>query len=81
MTTDGTENEWLAGHTAVVTGAGSGIGRASAVALARAGAAVMVSDVNDDAGAATLTLIDEAGGEAAYTHCDVSDAEQCGDLI
>jgi len=81
MTTDGTENEWLAGHTAVVTGAGSGIGRASAVALARAGASVMVSDVNDDAGAATRALIDEAGGEAAYTHCDVSDAEQCGDLI
>ena len=81
MTTDGSGNGILAGRTAVVTGAGSGIGRASARALAAAGAAVMVSDVNDDAGAATLALIDEAGGQAAYTHCDVADAEQCGDLI
>ena len=71
----------LAGRSAVVTGAGSGIGRASALALAEAGAAVMVSDVNDDAGAATLAMIDEAGGEAAYTHCDVADPEQCGDLM
>ena len=46
----------LEGKVAVVTGAGSGLGRASAVALARAGASVVVSDVNDEAGAETVTI-------------------------
>ena len=63
----------LAGKTALVTAAGQGIGRASALAMAREGARVIASDVN----AATLeTLRDEAGGLALETRLlDVRDAE------
>jgi NAD(P)-dependent dehydrogenase (short-subunit alcohol dehydrogenase family) len=71
----------LAGKVAVVTGAGSGIGRASARALAAAGAAVVVSDVDDDGGAETVALVEGAGGTASYVHCDVSVAAECGALV
>jgi NAD(P)-dependent dehydrogenase (short-subunit alcohol dehydrogenase family) len=71
----------LTGKVAVVTGSGSGIGRASAQALARAGAAVMVSDVNDDGGAETVAAIEASGGQAAYTRCDVSVADDCEALV
>lgn len=60
--------------TAVVTAAGAGIGRAIAVRLAGEGAAVVVSDINDAAGAQTVDLITAAGGSAAYKHADVSNA-------
>jgi NAD(P)-dependent dehydrogenase (short-subunit alcohol dehydrogenase family) len=81
MTTNEASSGGLAGKVAVVTGAGSGIGRASALALAGAGAAVMVSDVNDDGGAETVSTIEAVGGEAAYHHCDVSVADECGALV
>jgi NAD(P)-dependent dehydrogenase (short-subunit alcohol dehydrogenase family) len=57
---------------ALVNGAGSGIGRATAVALGRAGAAVMVADVDDVAGAETVAQVQRFGGQAAYLHADVS---------
>jgi len=63
--------------TAVVTAAGAGIGRAVALRLAAEGAAVVVSDINDAAGAETVGLITAAGGRAAYKHADVS---QAGDV-
>lgn len=71
----------VAGKVALVTGAGSGIGRASALAFAREGAKVVVSDVNDTAGAATVQLIKEAGGEAVFQHCDISDETQVEALV
>ena len=58
------------GKTAVVTGAASGIGRATATALADAGATVWLLDVNDELGASAA---EEAGG--TYTHLDVSDPD------
>lgn len=58
--------------TALVTAAGAGIGRAIALRLATEGAAVVVSDINDAAGAETVGLITAAGGKAAYKHADVS---------
>ncbi len=66
----------LEGKVALITGAGSGIGRLTAQTFAREGARVVVADVVDDAGEETARAIREAGGEAAYVHADVSsDAE------
>ena len=62
------------GKVALVTGAASGIGRASAQIFGRRGAAVLVCDVNDEGGEETVSLIEAAGGEAAYRHLDISDA-------
>ena len=62
----------LEGKRALVTGGGSGIGRASALALARQGAAVAVTDVDDEGGAETVEAIVSEGGKATYVHCDVS---------
>lgn len=60
----------------LVTGAGSGMGRATAIEMARQGArAVIVTDVNDEAGAETVRFIREAGGTAEYLRCDVSSGE------
>lgn len=63
-------------QVAFVSGAGSGIGRATALAFAAAGAAVVVSDINDANGQATVAQIEQAGGTASYTHCDVAEPEQ-----
>jgi NAD(P)-dependent dehydrogenase (short-subunit alcohol dehydrogenase family) len=69
----------LNGRVAMVTGAASGIGRASALAFAEDGARVVVADVAVDQGRATVDLIEAAGGEAIFVPADVSrraDVEQ-----
>ena len=58
--------------TAVITGAGSGIGRASAIAFAKEGAKVMVSDIDHKGGQETVQLIKDFGGTAQFFRCDVS---------
>src|SRR5438309_2509973 len=63
----------LAGATAVVTGGGSGIGRASALAFAAAGASVLVADIAEADGNETAQLIEKDGGRAAYTRVDVTE--------
>jgi NAD(P)-dependent dehydrogenase (short-subunit alcohol dehydrogenase family) len=55
----------------VVTGSGSGIGRATAPEMARRGAKVVVSDINDAAGSAMTADIAAAGGRAVYQHADM----------
>jgi NAD(P)-dependent dehydrogenase (short-subunit alcohol dehydrogenase family) len=65
----------------VVTGSGGGIGRATALEMARRGARVVVSDVNDDGGRETVGLVQEAGGEAEFIHCDVRDRGQVQALM
>lgn len=60
---------------ALVTGAGSGIGRAVALAYAGEGASVMVSDISDEGGNETVDLITAVGGTAAYFHADTSTPE------
>lgn len=60
------------GKVAIVTGAASGIGRASAQLFAQHGAAVVVADVDDAGGNATVASIRAAGGDAVFQHTDVS---------
>jgi NAD(P)-dependent dehydrogenase (short-subunit alcohol dehydrogenase family) len=63
----------LEGRTAVVTGGGSGIGRATALAFGREGARVLVVDRNPESASETVAAITAAGGEAAAATCDVSE--------
>lgn len=71
----------MAGKVALITGAASGIGRATALAFAQSGAKVMVSDVAEEGGAETVAQIAAAGGEAAFQRCDVSKADQVKALV
>lgn len=64
------------GQSVIVTGGGSGIGRATALAFAREGANVLVADVRDDRAAETVTLIVAGGGTAISHAVDVSNAAQ-----
>ena len=63
----------IEGKVAVVTGAGSGIGRATARALARAGAVVVVADVDEAGGSETVGLVHDAGGHAGFRRTDVTE--------
>ena len=67
----------LANHIAVVTGAGSGIGRAIAAGYAREGAHVVVLDINKDSAAATAQQILNAGGKADSFVLDVTRRDDC----
>lgn len=63
----------LTGKIAFVTGGGSGIGRATALAFAAEGARVVVADLNADSAAETAAMIAAAGGEARHGALDVTD--------
>ena len=67
--------------TALITGAGSGIGRATALAFAAGGASVVVSDVNEAGGQETVELVRQAGGEAIFIGADVSKPDEVEALV
>jgi len=69
------------GSVAVVTGAASGIGRASALAFAREGADVVVSDINDEDGRNVAAEIEALGQRALYVHTDVARREEVEALV
>jgi NAD(P)-dependent dehydrogenase (short-subunit alcohol dehydrogenase family) len=71
----------LEGKVALITGAGSGIGRASAIHMAQAGAAVMCSDIDSQAAEGTVALISEAGGRADGMGLDVTSAQEMREAI
>jgi NAD(P)-dependent dehydrogenase (short-subunit alcohol dehydrogenase family) len=66
---------------ALITGAGSGIGRESALLFASEGAAVVVVDVDDAGGEATVEQVRGAGGRALYVHADVSRGADCEAMV
>ena len=62
----------LANKVAVITGAGSGIGKAASVLFAKEGATIVVCDINEDRCKGTVAAVEEAGGSASYVQADVS---------
>jgi 3-oxoacyl-[acyl-carrier protein] reductase len=66
---------------AIVTGGGSGMGRASSLLYAQEGGAVVIADVNDEGGEQTVAMIEQAGGKARFVHTDTSDESAILNLI
>lgn len=71
----------LAGKVAIVTGAGVGMGAATARLLAARGAKVIVSDINDETGAETVAAIRAEGGTAHFVMANVADEAQVEALV
>ena len=71
----------LIGKVALVTGASSGIGRASALAFSREGAKVAVADVSVEGGEETVSLVKKAGGDALFVKMDVAKAAEVEALV
>src|SRR5688572_356784 len=71
----------LAGKVALITGAGSGIGRETTLLFAREGAAVLVVDVDDAGGRQTVEMVAGEGGLALYARADVARAADCVAMV
>ena len=71
----------LKNKVAIITGGGSGIGRATAELFAREGAKVVVADYHADAGREAVEAIRKAGGEAIFVNVDVADSAQVERLV
>jgi len=71
----------LQDKVALITGAGSGIGRESALLFASEGANVVAVDINDRAGEETVKMVAEGGGKAMYVHADVSLGQDCERMV
>lgn len=69
------------GKVALVTGGGSGIGRASALVFAREGARVVVSDIDANGGEATCAQLRDAGGQACFVEADISSEPEVVNLV
>lgn len=71
----------LEGRVGVITGGASGIGRATAMVMAREGAKVVVSDVQEEAGEETVNLVKQSRGEARFVKADVANSDDAERLI
>jgi NAD(P)-dependent dehydrogenase (short-subunit alcohol dehydrogenase family) len=71
----------LSDRVALITGAGSGIGRASAILFAREGAKVIVVDIVQEAGEETVRLIKDSGGDAFFVRADVSKEADAENMV
>ncbi len=71
----------LDGKIALITGAGSGIGRATAKIFAREGASLVLADVVEAGGQETLTMVKESGADAMFVRTDVSQSQEVGALV
>jgi len=74
-------NRLLDGRVALITGSGSGQGRAAALLMAHHGARVVVVDVNEEAAAETVSLLEEQGSEGTAVTVDVSVRANCDEMI
>jgi NAD(P)-dependent dehydrogenase (short-subunit alcohol dehydrogenase family) len=73
--------ERLTGKVALITGAGSGMGRAAAELFASEGARVVVNDVVEAAGAETVDAVRAAGGDATFVRADAASADECEAMV
>lgn len=71
----------VSGRVAIVTGAGSGIGKASAIRLAQEGAKVVCVDINEKAAIAAADEITKSGATAYAATCDISDSKACNQVV
>ncbi|MBN6051594.1 glucose 1-dehydrogenase [Nonomuraea sp. RK-328] len=71
----------LDGKATLITGAGSGIGAATAMVFARHGARVVVADIDEEGGRRTVAEVEAAGGEAAFVWVDVRRADAVKDMV
>ena len=69
------------GKVALITGGGSGIGRATALALAKDGASILIADMNEEGARETVRLIEEAGGKAASVRVDVTERDDLERMV
>ena len=71
----------LENKVALITGAGSGIGRETALLFAQEGTSIVVVDLNDEAGQKAVQMVEQAGGKATYVHADIAKAADCETMV